>query len=102
MADSQTSTTNDKDAPKAAAKGAKDAGAEQVQETMDAEQEQGFRGVKTDPTPDEHYTVAGVTAGKPTPETDPDAHHEAAMASRMEGRFPGLEPRFKGPPTKKD
>lgn len=31
-----------------------------------------IHGVATDPTPDDHYTVAGVTAGKPTPETDVD------------------------------
>lgn len=29
----------------------------------------GFRGKQRDETPNEHYTVAGVTAGKPTPET---------------------------------
>lgn len=56
-------------------------GAEQVQAKMDEEQEQGFRGVKVDPTPNEHYTVAGVIAGKPTPETDPDAAAEARKAS---------------------
>lgn len=48
------------------------AGAETVQARVDQEHEQGFRGVKADPTPDEHYTVAGVTAGLPTPETDDD------------------------------
>lgn len=31
--------------------------------------EKGYYGPNTDTTPDEHYTVAGVTAGKPTPET---------------------------------
>ena len=30
----------------------------------------GYRGVQADKTPNEHYTVAGVIAGKPTPETD--------------------------------
>lgn len=34
------------------------------------EQEQGFRGIEVDPTPNENYTVAGVTSGAPTPETD--------------------------------
>ena len=34
------------------------------------EQEQGFRGSEVDPTPNENYTVAGVTSGAPTPETD--------------------------------
>jgi hypothetical protein len=48
----------------------------------DAGQEQGFRGVKVDPTPDSHYTVEGVTSGKPTPETDADA---AAAAKKGAG-----------------
>lgn len=42
-----------------------------VQRQVDQETEQGFRGVEVDPTPNENYTVQGVTAGKPTPETDP-------------------------------
>lgn len=37
------------------------------------EQAQGFRGVEVDPTPNENYTVAGVTSGAPTPETDVDS-----------------------------
>jgi hypothetical protein len=41
-----------------------------VQKVVDVETEQGFRGVKIDPTPNENYTVAGVLAGKPTPETE--------------------------------
>jgi hypothetical protein len=45
--------------------------ADRVQEQVDREEEQGFRGVKVDPTPNAHYTVEGVLAGKPTPETDP-------------------------------
>lgn len=39
-------------------------------ETADKENAQGFRGVATDETPNENYTVAGVIAKKPTPETD--------------------------------
>lgn len=42
---------------------------------------QGFDGVRTDPTPLEHYTIAGVIAGKPTPETDEDAAAEARKAA---------------------
>jgi hypothetical protein len=41
-----------------------------VQKIVDTETEQGFRGVEVDTTPNENYTVAGVTAGKPTPETE--------------------------------
>ena len=44
--------------------------ANEIQSTVDKETGQGFRGVEVDPTPNENYTVAGVTAGKPTPETD--------------------------------
>lgn len=44
----------------------------QVQEQVDKETEQGFIGTEVDPTPNSAYTVAGVTSGEPTPETDPD------------------------------
>lgn len=37
-----------------------------------AEEKNGFRGVQVDKTPNENYTVAGVVAGKPTPETKAD------------------------------
>lgn len=42
----------------------------EVQARADKESEQGFRGAETDPTPNENYTVSGVTSGRPTPETD--------------------------------
>jgi hypothetical protein len=58
-----------------------DAGREQVQSKMDEITAQGFRGVKVDPTPNENYTVAGVTAGAPTPETDVEA--EAAVSDTL-------------------
>ncbi len=35
-----------------------------------SEEDKGYRGVQADETPNENYTVAGVLAGKPTPETD--------------------------------
>lgn len=59
----------------------KSAGQDQVQEKVDKETEQGFRGEKVDPTPDSHYSVAGVTAGKPTPETDEKAAAKADEAA---------------------
>ncbi len=40
----------------------------EVQATVDQEEEQGFRGTDTDPTPNSAYTVAGVTSGAHTPE----------------------------------
>lgn len=46
-----------------------DLGASQAQDAMDDETDKGYRGVSADPTPLSHYTVAGVNAGKPTPET---------------------------------
>lgn len=61
-----------------------DAGAEQVQERVDQEQEQGYVGRKVDPTPNENYTVAGVTSGAPTPETDPALAAEVG-SRRFEG-----------------
>jgi hypothetical protein len=60
------------------------AGNEQVQEKVDDETERGYRGTTPDPTPNENYTVAGVTAGKPTPETDEKLAAEARRLS--EGR----------------
>lgn len=47
-----------------------DGGAAEVQARVDKETEQGFRGTEADSTPNENYTVGGVTSGKPTPETD--------------------------------
>lgn len=67
-----------------------DAGQAEVQEKMDVITEQGFRGVEVDPTPNENYTVAGVTSGAPTPETDADA--EAAAREALGGPFVGTGP----------
>lgn len=54
-----------------------DLGVSQVQEKVDAENAQGFRGVEVDPTPNENYTLGGVTKGLPTPETDKAAALDA-------------------------
>lgn len=64
-----------------------DLGGKEVQSKMDEETEKGFRGVKVDPTPNENYTVAGVTSGKPTPETDPKMAQEAGST-----KFTGIQP----------
>ena len=58
-----------------------DAGQAEVQERMDEATEQGFIGAKVDPTPNENYTVEGVTGGAPTPETDVQAAREAREAT---------------------
>ncbi len=62
-------------------KPADDLGAAEVQAKMDEETSKGFHGDEVDPTPNEHYTVEGVLAGKPTPETDADAAETARKAS---------------------
>jgi hypothetical protein len=64
-----------------ATKKTEDSGEAQVQEKVDAENEQGFRGTRVDPTPLENYTLEGVTSGKPTPETDEKAAAKAREAS---------------------
>ncbi|MEK6281871.1 MAG: hypothetical protein AABN95_16075 [Acidobacteriota bacterium] len=46
-----------------------DSGSHEVQEIVDAEEDKGHTGTVPDPTPNANYTVAGVTAGKPTPES---------------------------------
>ncbi len=51
------------------AKSSDDGGLADVQAKVDANTAQGFEGEKVDETPRENYTVPGVTAGKPTPET---------------------------------
>lgn len=61
----------------------KDAGQDEVQKKVDIETEQGFRGEKVDPTPDAAYSVAGVTSGKPTPETDDKAAAKANEATDL-------------------
>lgn len=40
-----------------------------VKDQADRDQARGYRGVKSDTTPRENYTVAGVGKGLPTPET---------------------------------
>ena len=54
-----------------------DPAAKDVQKAFDNAAEKGYFGVSPDPTPRANYTVAGVTAGKPTPETDAKAKADA-------------------------
>lgn len=49
--------------------GEADAANAQAQDAMDAITDKGYRGTVPDETPNENYTVAGVTSGAPTPET---------------------------------
>ncbi len=50
-----------------------DLGQVEVQANMNEATDQGFLGEEADPTPNENYTVEGVVAAKPTPETDEKA-----------------------------
>ena len=43
---------------------------DELQRRVDEAEAKGFSGVVAAPTPDRHYTVEGVLAGKPTPETN--------------------------------
>jgi hypothetical protein len=54
----------------------KDEAQQEVQKAVDDAETKGYLGVPVDPTPKENYTVAGVIAGKPTPETDPEHARE--------------------------
>ena len=62
--------------------GVAEEGNKQVQDKIDDETEKGYRGTVPDPTPNENYTVEGVTSGKPTPETDADLAAEARASVR--------------------
>jgi len=48
-------------------------GAAEIQAAMDEATKRRLTGTEVDPTPNENYTVAGVLAGLPTPETHPMA-----------------------------
>jgi hypothetical protein len=47
-----------------------DAGQAEVQAKFDEAEEKGYFGETPDKTPNENYTLQGVTSGKPTPETE--------------------------------
>jgi len=64
-----------KSAPAASKSG--DSGEASVQAQFDAAHKQGFFGDRVDVTPLGHYTLSGVLADKPTPETHYDAAVEA-------------------------
>lgn len=57
-----------------------DLGAAEVQERVDEAEEQGFLGVKVDPTPNENYSMQ-TPPDAPTPETDADAAAKAREAT---------------------
>lgn len=54
-----------------------------IEERVNKEQTQGFRGVEVDPTPNENYTVQGVISGAPTPETDVESAKDVRSATGL-------------------
>lgn len=50
--------------------------AQAIQKATDEAEEQGYFGTAVDPTPNENYTLKGVTSGAPTPESDPQYARE--------------------------
>jgi hypothetical protein len=87
MANARNHPENTPDGQQAKASAAKDDSkvADQVQDAIDVETEQGFRGIEVDKTPNEAYTLAGQNAGMPTPETDEDTA-KAALEGRKEAQ----------------
>lgn len=55
----------------------------EVQQVVDQETEQGFRGVEVDGTPNENYTVQGVTSGAEVPEAAADPVQARREASQQ-------------------
>lgn len=78
-------TENEK-SPKASSATTKDAGQKALQQQFDKETAQGFVGIEVDPTPNENYTLQGVTSKAPTPETDADARAKAQAAAAEAAR----------------
>lgn len=51
-----------------------------VAKQVGADEDRGYVGRTVDPTPNEHYTLQGVTSGKPTPETDAKQFEKAQQS----------------------
>lgn len=58
-----------------------DVGEDEFSKKFNEDLARGFRGAAADPTPNENYTVGGVTGGAPTPETS-GAQRAAARGTR--------------------
>jgi hypothetical protein len=58
---------------------AEDSGEAEVQAKVDEAEAQGYFGQAVDETPRENYTLEGVVAGAPTPETDPELRSVAPV-----------------------
>lgn len=84
MATNEKPRENGAEATKAPtdAKAAAETASAELQKRADEEAAQGFRGTEVDSTPNENYSVAGVTDGKPTPETDEKQADEVRRSQR--------------------
>ncbi|GGM04772.1 hypothetical protein GCM10010099_21120 [Streptomyces cinereus] len=60
----------------------KDEAQQEVQKVFDEATDKGYLGVPVDPTDKHAYTVAGVVAGEPTPETD--AEHARKVRQKLD------------------
>lgn len=67
---------NEEPATRRSRRGA-DVGQGHVADVVNEANAQGYYGVTPDATPNEHYTVSGVTSGKPTPETESQGERRA-------------------------
>lgn len=73
MAESKSTTSRQSKATQATPD---DGVAQAIQKATDEAEEQGYFGIAVDPTPNENYTLKGVTSGAPTPESDPEYARE--------------------------
>jgi hypothetical protein len=60
--------------------------AQAIQKATDEAEEKGYFGAAVDPTPNENYTLKGVTSGAPTPETDAEYAREVRQKLDDEAR----------------
>jgi hypothetical protein len=82
---------SDKEKNQKASKGStEDLGQAQLQQAANDANEQGYIGSVPDPTPNDNYTVSGVTSGAPTPETDPALREEVDANLRRLAREGGV------------
>lgn len=94
MTEAKKTTTDDRKATKSTAAEPKstkptkavESSQAEVQASFDEAEAKGHFGERVDPTPLEHYTVEGVLAEKPTPETDAKSAAKAAEATGTPAR----------------
>ncbi|MET9550538.1 hypothetical protein ABZY36_35335 [Streptomyces sp. NPDC006627] len=60
--------------------------AQEIQRVTDEAEEKGYFGAAVDPTPNENYTLKGVTSGAPTPESDREYAREVRQKLNDDAR----------------